>query len=87
MKCKQRCAGVAIPPRWVLIYIMKKFIMIIGAISVAACGVSCESVNAGAGVPVPFTDNGAGAPVKVAVDINAKLLPPKFFIGLDVVGE
>jgi len=74
-------------PRMVLICIMKKFIMIIGAISVAACGVSCESVNAGAGVAVPFTDNGAGSPVRVALDVNAKLLPPKFCIGLDVVGE
>ena len=45
--------------------------MIIGAISVVACGVSCESVNAGAGVAVPFTNDGTGSPVRVALDVNA----------------
>lgn len=66
---------------------LKSLWMCIGAGLVLMCGVSCETINAGAGVPVPFTDNGAGAPVKVALDVNAKLLPPKFCIGLDVVGE
>ena len=66
---------------------MKKVIMFIGLVSVLACSVSCDTIRAGAGVPVPFTDNGAGSPVKVALDVNAKLLPPKFCIGLDVVGE
>ena len=63
---------------------MKKFIILIGTISLLACNVSCESLTAGAGVPIPFTNNGAGAPVQVGLDINAKLLPPKFCIGLDV---
>jgi len=51
------------------------------------CGVSCESINAGAGVPIPFTNDGAGAPVRVSLDVQAKVLPPKFCIGLDVVGD
>lgn len=66
---------------------MKNIKLLLGVGLLLVCGVSCESINAGAGVPVPFTNNGAGAPVKVALDVNAKLLPPKFCIGLDVVGE
>tara|TARA_R100001594_G_scaffold62444_1_gene96772 strand:+ start:4893 stop:5093 length:201 start_codon:yes stop_codon:yes gene_type:complete len=66
---------------------MRQLLLLTGAGLLLICGVSCETINAGAGVPVPFTDNGTGAPVKVALDVNAKLLPPKFCIGLDVVGE
>tara|TARA_R110002050_G_scaffold6871_4_gene27684 strand:- start:755 stop:955 length:201 start_codon:yes stop_codon:yes gene_type:complete len=66
---------------------MKIIKLLLGVGLLLVCGVSCETINAGAGVAVPFTDNGSGSPVRVALDVNAKLLPPKFCIGLDVVGE
>ncbi len=62
-----------------------KLIPIFGLILLALSNVSCESINAGAGVPVPFTSGAGGAPVRVSLDVQAKVLPPKFCIGLDVV--
>jgi len=66
---------------------MKRSLILIGTGLLLLCGVSCESINAGAGVPIPFTNDGAGAPVRVSLDVQAKVLPPKFCIGLDVVGN
>jgi len=66
---------------------MKRSLILIGTGMLLLCGVSCESINAGAGVPIPFTNDGAGAPVRVSLDVQAKVLPPKFCIGLDVVGN
>jgi len=60
---------------------MKKFFIILGALSVLACGVSCEALNTGASLPIPFTNPSAS----VSLDIQATPLPPKFCIGLDVV--
>ena len=59
---------------------MKKILILIGAASLLACSVSCESLNTGASIPVPFTDPAT----RVGVNIEAKVLPPKFCIGLDV---
>tara|TARA_R100001163_G_C5051852_1_gene188607 strand:- start:1145 stop:1312 length:168 start_codon:yes stop_codon:yes gene_type:complete len=50
----------------------------------AFSNVSCDSINAGAGIPVPFTSGAGGVPIKVALDVRADVLPPKFCIGLDV---
>ena len=66
-------------------YVMKKIMFILGAAALLACGVSCSSVNAGAGVPIPFTDDGFGSPVRVFLDVEARALPPKICVGLDVV--
>ena len=62
---------------------MKKIIILLGAVSLLAFNVSCESLTAGAGVPIPFT-NAGGDPVRVGLNVEAKVLPPKFCIGLDV---
>ncbi len=66
---------------------MKRSLILIGTGLLLLCGISCESINAGAGVPIPFTNDGGGAPVRVSLDVQAKVLPPKFCIGLDVVGN
>tara|TARA_R110002051_G_scaffold308528_1_gene380371 strand:+ start:279 stop:479 length:201 start_codon:yes stop_codon:yes gene_type:complete len=66
---------------------MKKIALLLSIIPLLVCGVSCGTLNTGAGISVPFTDNGSGAPVKVALEVQAKVIPPKFCIGLDVVGE
>ena len=63
---------------------MKKIMLILGSAALLMCGVSCESVNAGAGVPIPFTDDGFGSPVRVSLDVEARALPPKICVGLDV---
>jgi hypothetical protein len=62
---------------------MKKFILLMGAASLLVCNISCDSLTAGAGIPIPFTNGGAD-PVRVGLNIEAKVLPPKFCIGLDV---
>ena len=56
-------------------------IKLIGAAFILACGVSCESINTGASLPVPFTNPS----VSVGLDVQAKVVPPKFCIGLDIV--
>ena len=61
-----------------------KLIPIFGLMLLAFSNVSCDSINAGAGIPVPFTSGAGGAPIKVALDVRADVLPPKFCIGLDV---
>ena len=61
--------------------------LLLGVGFLLVCGVSCESMNVGAGLPIPFTNDGAGAPIRVALDVQAKVLPPKFCIGLNFVGE
>ena len=66
---------------------MKKIVLLLSIIPLLVCGVSCGTINTGAGINVPFTDNGSGAPVKIALEVQAKVLPPKFCIGLDVVGD
>jgi len=63
---------------------MKRIALIISVIPLLLCGVSCSTLNTGAGINVPFTDNGSGEPVKVSLEVNAKVLPPKFCIGLDI---
>ena len=63
---------------------MNKIALILCTVSVLFCGVSCSSLNTGAGINVPFTDNGSGEPVKVALEVQAKVLPPKFCIGVDI---
>lgn len=63
---------------------MKKIALSLCVIPVLFCGVSCSTLNTGAGINVPFTDNGSGEPVKVSLEVNAKVLPPKFCIGLDI---
>tara|TARA_R100000655_G_scaffold21217_2_gene43553 strand:- start:221 stop:418 length:198 start_codon:yes stop_codon:yes gene_type:complete len=63
---------------------MKRIALIISVIPLLFCGVSCSTLNTGAGINVPFTDNGSGEPVKVSLEVNAKVLPPKFCIGLDI---
>lgn len=60
---------------------MKKIITLLGAAFILACGVSCESINTGASLPVPFTNPS----VSVGLDIQAKVIPPKFCIGLDIL--
>ena len=66
---------------------MKRSLILIGTGLLLLCGISCESINAGAGLPIPFTNDGAGSPVRVTLDVQANVLPPKFCIGLDVVGD
>ena len=61
-----------------------KLACLIGIALICCVNISCENIHAEAGVPVPFTSGVNGAPVRVAVDVHAKLLPPKFCIGLDV---
>ena len=61
---------------------MKKIIILLGAISVLACGVSCNTLDTGASVPIPFTDPAS----RVSLDIKATPIPPKFCIGLDITG-
>ena len=63
---------------------MKRIALIISVIPLLLRGVSCSTLNTGAGINVPFTDNGSGEPVKVSLEVNAKVLPPKFCIGLDI---
>ena len=58
-----------------------KIVNLLGAAFILACGVSCESINTGASLPVPFTNPS----VSVGVDVQAKVIPPKFCIGLDIV--
>ena len=59
---------------------IKKFFIVLGAVSVLACGVSCESLNTGASLPIPFTNPSTS----VGLDIQATPFPPKFCIGLDI---
>ena len=63
---------------------MKKIALVISVVPLLLCGVSCSSLSTGAGINVPFTDNGSGEPVKVALDIQARALPPKLWVGIDV---
>ena len=63
---------------------MNKIALMLCTVPVLLCGVSCSSLNTGAGINVPFTDNGSGEPVKVALEVQAKVLPPKFCIGVDI---
>ena len=58
-----------------------KIVKLLGAAFNLACGVSCESINTGASLPVPFTDPS----ISVGLDVQAKVIPPKFCIGLDIV--
>ena len=59
---------------------MKKIITVFGAISVLAFGASCNSLDTGASLPIPFTDPAA----RVSLDIKATPLPPKLCVGLDI---
>jgi len=59
---------------------MKRLFIILGAVSILACGVSCEAINTGASLPIPFTNPSTS----VSLDIQATPIPPKFCIGLDV---
>lgn len=61
-----------------------KLACLIGLAFICCVNISCENIRAGAGIPVPFTSGANGVPVKVALDVEAKVLPPKFCIGLDV---
>ena len=60
-----------------------KVITAFAAIGMLFFTVSCESITAGAGVPIPFT-NPDGAPTKVGLDISVNVMPPKFCIGLGI---
>jgi len=62
---------------------MKKIALLLSIIPVLVCGVSCNALNTGASLPIPFTNPSAS----VSLDIQATPLPPKLCIGLDVVGE
>jgi len=64
----------------VFISYMKRLFIILGAVSILACGVSCEAINTGASLPIPFTNPSTS----VSLDIQATPIPPKFCIGLDV---
>ena len=68
---------------YVFLVSMKTILILIGVGSLLAFNISCESVTAGAGVPIPFSNKG-GDPVRVGLNVEAKVLPPKFCIGLDV---
>ena len=61
---------------------MRALFLTLTAGSLLFFGVSCESLKTGASLPVPFTDPATS----VGVNIEAKVLPPKFCIGLDVKG-
>jgi hypothetical protein len=62
---------------------MKKIALLLSIVTLLVCGVSCNALNTGASLPIPFTNPSAS----VSLDIQATPLPPKFCIGLDVVGS
>tara|TARA_R100000655_G_scaffold108186_4_gene159688 strand:+ start:1616 stop:1804 length:189 start_codon:yes stop_codon:yes gene_type:complete len=59
---------------------MKQLLILGGVGLLALFNVSCETTNAKVGVPIPFTDPA----VRVGVDAQVQVLPPKFCLGLTV---
>tara|TARA_R100000353_G_C6511518_1_gene196735 strand:+ start:4287 stop:4481 length:195 start_codon:yes stop_codon:yes gene_type:complete len=58
----------------------KNLFYLLGLAFIAVCNISCETTDAKVGLPVPFTDPA----VRVALDVKAAVIPPKFCIGLDI---
>jgi hypothetical protein len=58
----------------------KNLLCLLGLALIAVCNISCETTDAKVGLPVPFTDPA----VRVALDVKAAVLPPKFCVGLDI---
>jgi len=62
---------------------LKQLLCAITLAVAAFCNISCETTDAKVGLPIPFTDPAT----RVAVDIKATVLPPRFCVGLDILQD